>query len=77
MHYKTKDLDLISEEVKHHSSCHKAFTRGYSAKCRKDISANSAKLTYEETKPSKEHLISKLSKSLLKFMLFETRKLFQ
>ena len=43
MHYKIKDLDLISTDLKYHSSCYKEFTRGCSVKCRTDTSTNSAK----------------------------------
>ena len=53
IHYKIKDLDLISKKFKYHSSCYKEYTRGYSAKCRTDTSTNSARSSYEETTPSK------------------------
>ena len=60
LHYKIKDLDLISKEFKYHSSCYKEFTRGYSAKCRTDTSTNSAKSTYQETTHSKRTFDIKL-----------------
>ena len=76
LHYKIKDLDLISKEFKHHSSCYKDFARGYSAKFRTDTSTQQNRLL-GKLHLVKEHLISKIEKSLLKFMLFETMKLFQ
>ena len=53
LHYEIKDLDLISKEIKYHSSYCKEFTPDYSAKCRTDTSTNSSKSFYEETTPSK------------------------
>ena len=63
LHYKIKDLDLISKEFKHHSSCYKDLW----LQCKiQDRYFNSAKSTFEETTPSKRTFDIKDREELIK-----------
>ena len=67
------DLDLISIEFKYHTSYYKGFTRGYSAKCRRDRT-NSAKSTYEESTPSKRTFDIKAVEELIEIHVIRDHK---